>query len=298
MIITRLIGGLGNQMFQYATGRALAQRLETSLKLDTTPFETYDLHRYALHHFNIRAPLATPADLDRVARGQSWKRRAWNAAVCGLTLGAVRPIRYISEEGHAFDPQILRLKGDVYLSGYWQSERYFRNVDRVIRHEFTQVTPRVAANQRCAGRIQAQAESVSLHVRRADYVSDARTTVLHGLCSPAYYQRCLQRLRDRVGTPHVFVFSDDIAWARRELDLGCPTTYLGHNGPDRNYEDLALMSQCRHHIIGNSTFSWWGAWLDPRPGKLVFAPTPFFDQSDRDDSDLVPEAWTRVARAA
>jgi hypothetical protein len=298
MIVVRLIGGLGNEMFQYAAGRALAQRHGTDLKLDMTPFQTYHLHRYALQHFDIQAQPATAADLKRVTRWQGRKRRAINAAMKWVPVRAWRPLGYVKENGHSFNATLLDAPDDVYLEGYWQTERYFSDIESIIRSDFTQTTPRDPLNKEYASKIKAQAMSVSLHVRRGDYANDARTTAVHGLCSPAYYQRCLALLKAKVAQAHVFVFSDDIAWARQALTFDGPVTYVGHKGPDKNYDDLALMSLCHHHIIGNSTFSWWGAWLNPGPNKLVYAPKPFFTQSDRDGSDLIPRFWTTVARAA
>lgn len=296
MIIVKLIGGLGNQMFQYAAGRALSHRLGVALKLDKTAFATYDLHAYAIDNFNIHEQFAAPADLDRVARFQGWKRRAWNAAVACLTLGTVRPIQYVSENGHGFNDAVSGLTDDTYLAGYWQTERYFKDIESVIRQDFSQATPRDDLNERCLRRIEATDHPVSLHVRRADYVTDPTAATTHGACSPGYYRRCIDLIRQAVGTPHLFVFSDDIDWTRTALSFDCPATFVDHNGPERNYEDLALMSRCHHHIIANSTFSWWGAWLNPRPDKLVCAPDPFFAAADRDDSDIIPASWTRVPR--
>jgi len=296
MIITRLVGGLGNQMFQYAVGRALAHRLNVPFKLDKTPFDTYELHEYALGHFRIREQFATQDDLDRVDRFRGWKRRTCSAAVACLTLGAVRPIPYVTENGHNFDSGILDVTHNAYLVGYWQTQRYFTDIEQIIRNEFTPRATLDQLNQSCADTIGATANPVSLHVRRGDYVSDAETTAKHGLCLPDYYERCLQLLKQKVSDPHVFVFSDDIDWARQALPIDCPATYFGHNGPDRNYADLVLMSRCRHHIIANSTFSWWGAWLNGGRDKLVFAPDRFFDDPDRNDADLVPADWIKVRR--
>ena len=294
MIIVRLVGGLGNQMFQYAVGRALSHRLGVSLKLDKTPFDTYDLHAYAIDNFNIREQSATPADLDRVARFHGWKRRAWSAAVACFTLGAVRPIQYVSERGHGFNRGVLSLTDNTYLAGYWQTEQYFKDIEPVIREEFSQATPRDELNEQCLRQIEATEHPVSLHVRRADYVTDPTAAATHGACSSGYYRRCLELIRKAVGTPHLFVFSDDIHWTRRALSFDCPVTFVDHNGPEKNYENLALMSRCHHHIIANSTFSWWGAWLNARPDRIVCAPDPFFATTDRDGADIIPASWTRV----
>lgn len=136
--------------------------------------------------------------------------------------------------------------------------------------------------------------AVSLHVRRGDYVSDARTHAAHGLCSIDYYRAAVRYIIDRVEAPEFFVFSDDIAWARGNLDISHPCHYLDHNRGAESYNDMRLMSLCHHHIIANSSFSWWGAWLNPRDDKIVVAPARWFASGNRRLDDLFPPGWVTL----
>jgi hypothetical protein len=199
----------------------------------------------------------------------------------------------IAERHFHFDPRILDLPGNVYLDGYWQSEKYFKDIESIIRSEFIVKTMSDPANEAMSERI-CGTESVSVHVRRKDYVSDSATSRIHGGCSLAYYYAAAERIARAVAEPHFFVFSDDAQWARENLDLKYPTTFVTHNGPDKNYEDLRLMTLCNHHIVANSTFSWWGAWLSINPDKMVIAPRKWFAESDLDCRDLIPDSWRTI----
>ena len=135
---------------------------------------------------------------------------------------------------------------------------------------------------------------MSIHVRRGDYVSDAITQEIHGLSPLEYYAAAIQHIAHVAVQPHFFVFSDDPSWVRQNLHIDYPTTYVEHNTADRNYEDLRLMSLCRHHIIANSTFSWWGAWLGSNRAKMVIAPKRWFNTPDKDTRDLIPRSWIQL----
>ena len=140
----------------------------------------------------------------------------------------------------------------------------------------------------------AACNAVSLHVRRGDYAADPVVTSMHGLCPLDYYDRAVEYVLGRVSDPAFFLFSDDPDWVREHLKLRGSVSVVDHNGPDSGSEDLRLMSLCRHHIIANSTFSWWGAWLDPRPDKLVIAPKRWFADESLDTSDLLPAGWVKL----
>ena len=185
----------------------------------------------------------------------------------------------------------LSLGDGAYLDGYWQSERYFAEVAQVARAEFALRRPPDAENQRMLDAIRG-AEAVGIHARRGDYVTDARTRDVHGHAPAEYYAAAVARIRSLVRAPAFFVFSDDPAWAAQHLRVDPATVIVGHNDAGRDYEDLRLMSACRHHIIANSTFSWWAAWLGERPGQRVIAPRHWF-RDGPDARDLVPARWER-----
>jgi hypothetical protein len=188
---------------------------------------------------------------------------------------------------------VLDAPRDTHLDGYWQSEKYFQDIAATIRRDFTLATDLSAQDRAVADAI-ADVNAVSVHVRRGDYVTDARTRAAHGVCSNEYYLQACDMIIRRQPDPHFFVFSDDLDWCRSHLQLPGAATYVGHNGPDRDYADLYLMSQCRNHIIANSSFSWWGAWLNPRSDKVVIAPCQWFSGLDVDTRDVLPDGWIRI----
>jgi hypothetical protein len=289
MVITRLIGGLGNQMFQYAAARQLAESHRVTLKLDITGFREYTRRKYELDHFNIRAEIATDAELS------AFKGDNLAASYFRRSFGRFLPYRnrYIRERFFHYDPAIARFGGNIYLDGYWQCEKYFRDIADIIRRELTVRHDPDHSNKALAAEITA-VNAVSLHIRRGDYVSDPVTHQYHGVCTLEYYQRAVALIADAIAKPHFFVFSDDPDWVRRNLKLKYPSTCVSGNGPEKSYEDLRLMSLCKHHIIANSSFGWWGAWLNNKAGKIVVAPNKWFRDSKIDTSDLIPGGWYRI----
>jgi len=283
VILVYLEGGLGNQLFQYAAGRALADFHQASLKLVIRGYSRFKESRiYKLHHYNIAATVATSR--------QEWLIRLSNPL---RYLGPWHQRPRIVERRFRFNPEILAAPDNVCLAGHWQSEKYFLAIESILHHEFTLKNDLDGENLRFS-RLISQTSAVSLHIRRGDYVSDPAKLAFHGCCPPDYYRAAIDQMRELVDSPHLFVFSDDLDWAERHLVTGCPTTFVRHNGEARDYEDLRLMSQCQHHIIANSSFSWWGAWLCKNPGKQVIAPKNWFDGAKNDTSDLIPASWMQL----
>ncbi len=293
MVIASLIGGLGNQMFQYAAARALADRHNAPLLLDTSGFEDYPLRRFELGELKIRAEIATPHHLDTI-RPQQFKNKL-GRILSHLESSLRRPgkIRIFNERSFAYDANFFEQSPPIYLNGYWQSERYFLDSARAIREDFTLKLPLDSACQNVLGNIK-QTTSVSLHVRRGDYVTNTTTAQFHGTCSLAYYQAAVGYIAAQVTDPHFFVFSDDLDWVGKNLHVPYLTTLVDVNGPDRGVADMALMSACQHHIIANSSFSWWGAWLNSAENKIVVAPQRWFNQASHDTRDLLPESWVKL----
>ncbi len=292
MIIVKLIGGLGNQMFQYASGRYLAHKYRTELKLDIRDFKNYALRNYDLNCFDIIENFATSSELSHILFPSDRpvikvsKRFIWNVL-------RVQPIEYIKETEYSFQQNFLKLQDNVYLDGYWQSEKYFLDIENIIRKEFSVVKPLTSTSQDLAERIK-NCESVSLHVRRGDYVSDPKTNSMHGVCGVDYYRNAIDLIREKIETPCFFIFSDDSEWACFNIKPNAPTIYVRHNDYSRDYEDIFLMSMCKHHIIANSSFSWWGAWLNENPEKIVIAPKKWFNSKNMDTKDLLPDKWQKL----
>lgn len=269
MIIVQLVGGLGNQLFQYAAGRAVALLRGDELKLDIEVYQTPEEHRqYQLGAFDIQATLATPLEIERL-----------------------RATSFIREKHLCFDPLLHQLQGDLYLSGYWQAPRYFQPVERQIRQELKVLTP-ISAEDDLLIKQMAKDNSVSIHVRRGDYTLPAYQHL--GPLDLSYYQRAVELISQRLPHPHLYIFSDDLAYVRGHLLLNHPTTYVDHNNEEACVQDLRLMSCCRHHIIANSTFSWWSAYLNPRPDKMVVAPQRWFSSPHLSDRNLVCDHWIRI----
>ncbi|MCC6447868.1 MAG: alpha-1,2-fucosyltransferase, partial [Chitinophagaceae bacterium] len=197
------------------------------------------------------------------------------------------------EKNLSFDENILKTPSDVYLEGYWQTEKYFKEISDILRKEFTFKIPPSEANQRMLDTIRLH-NSVSIHIRRTDYITDPASSKDMGFCDIPYYKRAVSYLAERVADPHFYVFSDDMNWVRSNFALNFPVTYVDLNNADTNYEDMRLMSSCKHNIIANSTFSWWGAWLNSSEKKIVIAPKKWFNDTSKKSTDLVPENWIKL----
>jgi hypothetical protein len=289
MIVVKLYGGLGNQMFQYATARRLAHRWQTIPKLDVSGFAKDELRSYNLDIFNIQATFATSVEIDQLVKMR--QSQGWLAKMQRQTPS--RPSTYIREQQFRFMPFILDLPNHVYLDGYWQSEKYFVEIANLLRQEFRFRKELQGENKQLAEKI-AACEAVSLHIRRGDYVTNPVANQVLGVCSLEYYQRSVERVTQTLSSPCFFIFSDDPQWAEAHLRLPYSTTIVAHNRGEQSYEDMRLMSLCKHHIIANSSFSWWGAWLCAYPQKVVIAPQRWFNSSEWDATDLVPDSWIRL----
>lgn len=290
MIVSRIIGGLGNQMFQYAVARHLAEINHSPLKLDTSGFDHYQLFGFGLNHFNISAEIAGADELAPFFRARK-AQRGLRKLFAGWRPD---PSQYIKEQSLRFNPDILRLSGEVYLDGHWQTELYFLPIRTILLREFTLAFIYSESFQRLAEEIQ-NCHAVALHIRRGDYVSNAKTLRIHGTCTPEYYQRAATEIASHHDRLVFYVFSDDIDWTRDNLRLHPHNMrFISRDRSLKDSEELILMSMCHHNIIANSTFSWWGAWLNQNPEKIVIAPSRWFNDPDKDATDIAPAGWKRM----
>jgi hypothetical protein len=295
MIVTQLFGGLGNQMFQYALGRALAEKHRSALLLDTSWFakSSFDVHSvrsYALDRYRIQAEVLTDSDRStlRLPSLDDGRIRRWCHRIFGRpTMPLVR------ERQFEFDAVVLESPDPCYLSGYWQSPKYFEPIGPVLRQEFTLRMALAGENLDIAALI-SRGRAVSLHVRRGDYVTNPQTNKTHPPCGPEYYATAVALLRQKLGDFHLYAFSDDPDWVERNLKFRVPMTVVRHNNSVEPHADLHLLTQCNHHIISNSSFSWWGAWLSPQAGKIVVAPRRWFRDPALNTDDLIPAEWIRL----
>lgn len=285
-IITRVRGGLGNQLFIYAMARRLALKNDVALSLDIVSGFKNDGYRrkYLLHNFNIKADIATPYDSFEAGFGLL-RRRVWIKAE---QFRKLNNRFYIIEEKRSFEPRILTLeiRKIVYIDGLWQCEHYFKDIEHVIRQDFELICqPRDTGILKMADKIQ-NVNAISLHWRS---YCDVPPVDGSPALSVDYYSKAVDLIAQHIDNPHFFCFSDDIDWLRINLKIKFPLTFVNHNPAhedDNTINDLWLMSQCKHHIIANSTFSWWGAWLNKSPNKIIIAPRCAWQ-----NPDYIPNSW-------
>ena len=292
MVISNILGGLGNQMFQYAAARALSAAKGQPLYLDVSDFSGYRLHNgFELSRvFNFKFETAEARHLRHVLGWRSCRplRRMLKLP----QMAWLRGDHFVVEPHFHYWPGFFVVPDDCYLAGYWQSEKYFKSIEGIIRNEFSFNTPLAGMNAELANQIKG-ANAVSLHIRRGDYVQNARTLATHGVCSLDYYRTAIRYIAQRTEHPLFFLFSDDIAWVKDNLKIDFPCQHVDHNHGIESYNDMHLMSLCRHHIIANSSFSWWGAWLNSGADKIIVAPQKWFVNGKRVD-DLFPQAWVTL----
>ena len=305
MIITRLTGGLGNQMFQYAAGLALASARRTVCKLDVSWFREYpeyEAHnRYDLSCLNLTEQFATQEEIER-ARGVALTRvERWSVAAARR----LRFYRYAARHapaGHwhrpatfAYYPEFWDQPDGTYLDGMFQSEKFFGAAAAALRRHFSPRYPSPPALLALGEQI-GRGPSVAVHFRRGDYVRNPIFSREMGVLPIGYYERAVRALQERHSGLTWYIFSDDIEAVAREFTPPGPHVFVRTAPSDQPYEKIRLMSRCDHAIIGNSTFAWWGAWLNAAPARTVIAPDPWFAASANDGRDVVPETWLRLAR--
>jgi len=289
-VIARIEGGLGNQLFQYASARSLADRLGRDLVLDLRGLQKNGDRGYMLDRYAIRATVATADDLQNLP--------AWQSSRMGrlLSRASQRCPWWVSfpvfwPESFAYDARFERIPRPVYLVGYWQSEKYFAwNRGRILS-DLSLVRQLEESSTLNAIR---NTTSVSLHIRRGDYVTNPLAAKFHGLCDLSYYQAAVDGLVARFPELQVFAFSDDPEWVKRNLKLNVALHIMDVCSADEAHIDLELMSNCRHHVIANSSFSWWGAWRSTSPNQVVYAPQRWFADANTDTSDVIPARWIQL----
>lgn len=296
-VATQMAGGLGNQLFQYAAGRALATRLGARLVLDCTPISgpgrPFVLDRYPVDaeivHDVPRKPhrryFRIPGSLGRRLTDAFHDRVPTKHRIGGHSFRVFAEKREFN-----YDPHFAKLSGSTYLTGYWQSYRYFENAADLIRREIRPTWALSDANRNWLERIQ-NTNAVSLHVRRGDYLTQKGPTLV---CALSYYESALKHARQVLPEPRFFVFSDDIPWCRG-IFVAPDMAFVDSNGPADAVDDLNLMATCRHHITANSSLSWWGAWLAQHPEQVVIAPDPWVPWVPA-NPDLIPKHWIRLPR--
>ncbi|WP_397447063.1 alpha-1,2-fucosyltransferase [Polaribacter sp. R77954] len=252
MIIVRIVGGLGNQMFQYAYAKALEQK-GFDVQIDTSKFKTYKLHGgYQLDKYNIDLKVA---------------------GIIPTFLSLVKVKENVKEKNLLFNDNLFNLKGNEFVKGYFQTEKYFTNIRDILLNQFVIKEKISDSTIQCAKHIEKHKNTCSIHIRRGDFISDQKANSIHGTCDLKYYQKAIECINTKFKETHFFVFSDDISWTKKNLKID-NATFINHKTIP--HEDLYLMSLCKHNITANSSFSWWGAWLNQHKDKTVIAPKKWF----------------------
>ncbi len=291
MIIVRIRGGLGNQLFQYAAGKRLSMDRDVPLKLDVTGYGNQPgaetARKFGLENFNITSEIATADEVLKMKYPFGIFSKGW---------------RFIKQKifkqfNIGFNPKILKAPNDYFLDGYFKNEEYFKSIESTIRKEFSLAKPLEQKGQNASANITTSPLPVSLHIRRGDYAKDPSTAAYHGVLPLEYYQQAISLLTEKIGTYQLFIFSDDIDWAKENLKLESstqiPMTFV--SCPEiADYEELFLMSLCKHNIIANSSFSWWAAWLNQNPDKIIIAPKRWLAKTGNDYYNEIPSSWIKI----
>lgn len=288
-MIIKIQGGLGNQLFQYALGYRLSGQKGCELKVDIRDYKKRSNRFFALAEFQVDIKVATKEEIVKIIK---FKKNNTIFKIYKL-IESFKPLykkNYISELSDNFDyEQIGNIKYSAYLDGYWQSYKYFEDISEQIKRIFTLNNP---GNDylELAKKIQS-CNSVSVHIRRGDYVTNKQD--VYYICGQDYYQKAINYINVRVDNPVYYIFSDDIGWVKDNLWFNGDVKYVsGKKLTD--CEELILMSKCNHNIIANSTFSWWGAWLNTNKEKIVISPKKWFKDETRNKKDLIPGDWIQI----
>ena len=280
MIIIKIKGGLGNQLFQYAVGRAVALHHKSPLKLDLTIFKTYELHKYLLDQLAIQADIATENEISELKGGNNLLFSALRKA------GLVKRKSYLKEKRSSYFDASVFQNDDVYLDGYWQNELYFSGIRELLLRELASISSMSDEGYAYWECIK-KSNSVSLHIRRGNYLNLKNVNVL----DVDYYMKAVDYLRKGIENPTFFIFSDDLEWCKNSLGFLDNCIFVDRTKTE--IDDLKLMSFCQHNIIANSSFSWWGAWLNQNSKKTVIAPKDWL-LNDPGSSNVILSDWVKL----
>ncbi len=288
------MGGLGNQLFQYAAGVALSIKNECELKIDLSAFENQHglqntIRNHDILHFTLSAQIADSQEASALR----------NPLGCVSRASRLVRQKIFKQYYSDWHPNILGRRGNIYLEGYFQCEKYFLNYFSQLSKELTlreEFSSSIAEWKQILSTFN---KPVSLHVRRGDYVSDPRTSALHNICTADYYHKAIKEMRSRISDFTLVIFSDDVEWVRENLSLGEEAVYVSGSKAQTGLpllpsQELILMSRCSHHIISNSTFSWWGAYLNKRHEKIVVAPSLWNRSRVDKHNNILPSTWLRI----
>lgn len=283
MKIVNIIGGLGNQMFQYAFYLSLKESCKTT-GVNILGFKGYDLHNgYELEKiFNINGN-----------KNNLLCKFYLSDTIIGKLLRKYFSYDYNERYEFKFDSSIYSIKCimPLFINGYWQNEKYFLSIKSKIYDAFLFDENKLNNNTKKLRYEIENVNSVSIHVRRGDYLSDENFKLFGGICTEDYYNKSVNYISELVDDPYYYVFTNDVEWAIAKFK-GAKFKIVDFNQCEDSWQDMYLMSNCKHNIIANSSFSWWGAWLKQNNNKIVLAPEKWVNTID--DIDVIPANWIKI----
>lgn len=297
MIITRLIGGLGNQLFQYAVARKISIENRIPVKLDLSCLGQSDGRTFKLRYYNIKAEVATAEEI---------RKHTWHHDSDTIVARAYRKIekrlyprhrrKYFVENYYfQYEAALLKVRGSTLIEGFWQHHRYLENPPAELLTELTLRVAYLNDTPPLFHEISGNENSVSIHVRRGDYVSDPNNLGWFGMMPLTYYKKAAEIISEKVKAPHFYIFSDDPAWTKANLHINAPVTYVDIDSGTKDYLELEAMSRCRHNVSANSTFSWWAAFLNRNPEKIVIAPAQWVVAAElKDRVSIQMPGWIKI----
>ncbi len=292
MKIVNIRGGLGNQMFQYAFALSLKEKYKNELiKLDVSTFDVDPFKRvYELENvFGSVFPIATPYELRKL----TWYSKFPFLRRLSRKLFGNKKTEYFEPQLFTYwGEQVFSIKGDVYFRGSWQNEKYFRDYTSKVREAYSFKKELDNKNSQLLEKIR-NTQSVSIHVRRDDYL---KIPTYQGICELPYYKSAVDYINKNINNPYFFIFSTDTQWCLENIKTLIPegqSTIVNWNVGADSYKDMQLMSQCKHNIIAHSSFSWWSAWLNTNPTKIVVCPTKWVNMDEINETPQL-ENWIKI----
>ena len=302
MIITRISAGLGNQLFQYATARAISLKFNRKLFLDNSWYDslksledhtdpnTTTVRYFLLNYFNIQSRVLNKIHLNWIKRLEIKSKTS--KIYKFLLNGPLNDFSFTTINHNNYSLEFIQENPRIYLTGYWQNNDIIEEYKNLIYNDLILKHPLSANNQTHLKSINTT-NSVAIHFRRGDYQSKPISLDVHASCSNNYYYEGIEYLRNKINNLHYFIFSDDITWVKNNLGFTTNTTFIDNYGP--SYEHLYLMSQCKHQITANSTFSWWAAWLNNNTEKIIITPKYWYIDKHLNKTVIrIPKDWIKI----
>lgn len=302
MLIVRMVGGLGNQLFQYAFARTLSKKLNRKLYIDDSwyyevhlldnkscPYST-TIRNFFLKYYNIQTPIINKVHLNWIKRLEI--KSKYSHFFRFLLDGPMNKLSFekINHKNYSFD--VIKKIPRAYLIGYWQNNDIIDNYKQLLSNDLILKNPLSKRNELYLNSINSK-NSIAVHFRRGDYISNPKYRELYAPCSKKYYQNGIKLIQNLINNPHFYIFSDDIKWVKNNYDFTTDTTFIDNSGPE--YEHLFLMNQCKHQITANSTFSWWAAWLNTNPHKIIITPLYwYYDKHLNETVTRIPDEWIKI----